>query len=154
VIALQPDNFPRGALRGHAKRVAFPLDDQYRQLDRLELWEATLGRIVGLSRRMKREGQAEDGKRSGVGRGAAGHPSSRRTPAHDQRKVTQLVVHKPGDDRYPGAVQLGSGSRRPAAGDSIRLFDKHHAEVDFARRPRRCEQVGCVDAASRPVAED
>jgi hypothetical protein len=46
------------------------------------------------------------------------------------------------------------GSRRPAAGDAIRLFDEDDAEPRSPRRPRDGDEIARADASSGTVAED
>ena len=98
----------------HPEGVALALDDQDRDLDRVELIHTAL---LGLSGRVDRECEAEH--RGCVRRlgGAARDPGARRAPARDQGDPVQRPSAQVFDHRGPGRVELlrlGAGDLRPA----------------------------------------
>src|SRR5436190_20939803 len=78
VVALQAHDLAAGPVGRHPERVALALDDQHGYLDGLELGQAGL---LGATRRVQREREADDAGGAGRGGGAAGHARARRAAA-------------------------------------------------------------------------
>ena len=76
----------------HAEGVALALDDERRDLDGVQLRESAFRGLARLaSRRLEREGEAENGDRPELGRGATGDARAEGAAADDEREACQLV---------------------------------------------------------------
>ncbi len=108
------------ALRGRrdAEAVSLALDDERRDLDRVELGEtAHRSRAAAPLRRHEREGEAEDAGRAGrLGR-ATGHPRARGAAAGDEREPVKRAPSRSCATTAVHAVSswcAGAWLRRPA----------------------------------------
>ena len=105
-------------LRRHAERVAFALDDERRDRDRVQLREAALRGLARLSLwRPEREGETEDGRRAERGR-QCDTPPARRASVRRRRAGGRPARSRAGARRRPSrrrrAALADAGERRPA----------------------------------------
>jgi 5'-3' exonuclease len=141
--------------RRHAERVPVTLHDEHRQLDVVELVQATLGgRGPGAARRLQRERKAEHRHGTGFLRGPAGHARAQRAAADDQRQPAQLPAAEVIDDRRPGDVELARGRGRAAPGNAVGLLDERDADALRTGDVRHRHQVSGIDPSTGAVAED
>ena len=147
--------FARGR---HPERVALALDDEDRDLDRVELVHPAL---LGLARRV--DGKARQSTAAAPGRlgGPARDPRAGGAAAGDDRaSPSSSPAAQVLDHRGPGGVELARGRRRLAARHLVGLLDERDAE---ARRrqppawrprgpgPRRCRRRRGRGPARRPA---
>jgi len=134
------------AVRRYSEGIAFSLDDECRHPHRFELGQAALLRS---SRRVEREGEAENGRRTDLGGRPAGHAGAGRPAAGYQRDFEAELR----DDRDPGGVELVGRSGAPPAGHAVGLLDERHGELCCPGGVRRADEVGRADPAAGPMPE-
>ena len=154
MVALDLDDGPARAGGRDAERVACPLDDEHRYLDGVELVEAVgRWRAPVAPRRAQREREAEDACGARLGGCPAGDPCAGRTPSDDEREPAERRAAEMADDRQPRRVELVRGRRRASARDAIGLLDERDGEAGRRARVGGRDEVACLDAAARAVAE-
>jgi hypothetical protein len=128
VIAGNGDDGLAGTPGGHAKRIVIALNDEGRDLDRIQL---VLARLIGLAWWMLGEREAEDRGCASLGGGSARHPRAERAPARDQRHRITEALAQCGYGRGPGLVRPRGSRRRLAPGNYVGLFDKRGSEAEL-----------------------
>jgi hypothetical protein len=128
VIARNSDDDPLWAGGRHPKRIALSLHDERREGDRLELWKAALGGIVGTAWRMNRKRQAQHCDCSGLDCSSAGHARPGRAPACHERDTSEVLLAEFRDHLDPRAIKLARSGLRPATRHPVRLLQECHGE--------------------------
>jgi hypothetical protein len=154
VIALDRDDLPARRLGRHPEAVALALHDEDRDVDGLELGETTLRRPVPAAGREEGKGEAEYRLGPRPIERPTGDASTQRPSAGDQGQIPEGVGPEVLDDGDPRFVEPLGGSRGAPARDAIGLLDERDGEPRPGRRIPRRDQVRCLDAPARPVAED
>ena len=137
VIPRHFDNIAVGAGWRDSERVALALDDERRDVDRVELGQATLRWLARTPRWMERERQAEDCDGGGRLRGAAGDTGAERAAADNQLEVSQLLCSEM-LIQAASSCAARAGERRPATrygcSTSATLIPAARAARDAAAR--------------------
>ena len=141
--------------RRDAEPIPFPLDDQHRDRDLVELGEAARRFLAPFPpRRLQGKGETEDGDGGDLTGGAAGHPCAERAPAHDKWQPTQLAGAQMLEHRGPGGVELVCWSGGATTGDAVGLLDKRDAHILWERGIGRRHQISRLDPSPGAVAEN
>jgi DNA-binding transcriptional MerR regulator len=154
VVARDPDDGAARPRWRHPEAVALALDDEHRDLDRVQLVDPARPWLLALAgRRLERERQTEDGDGIRVLRRPTGNPSAQRAPAGDQRQATELLRAERLDHRCPGGVKARRRGGGALAGDAIRLLDERDGDPVLERRLGGGGQVTRLHSAAGAVAE-
>ena len=109
------DDLPDRTARGHAERVALALDDEHRNLDRIEL---VLARLLGLARRMLGKREAQHGVAPVCGGGPARDARAERAPTCDQRhRIAKPLAQEAARTGDPRLVAPSPAPAAPCARD-------------------------------------
>ena len=134
---------------GHAERVGVAVDHE-RGHGRVEFGRP---RGPGTAGWMRRKGEREHADGTEPAGGPRRHPGPRRTTTDHERHRTDLPAGREngGDER---GVELAGGRGRATTGHPIGLGHPRDREPGRDRRIPNRDEVGCVDAAAGPMAED
>jgi Family of unknown function (DUF6308) len=139
------------AVRRHPERIALALDDQGRNVDRIELREPALLRAAG---RVEREGKTQDPARIGGGGGAARDAGAGRpTTCQQEVEAAERALEQLGHDCRPRRVELTGRSRASPPSDPVWLLHERDADPGRACGFGRGDEVGSFDPAARTVTE-